>query len=151
MARIFLSTSFSAHVEASGAVSAQFRSELGSLIDAIEQSGYKVDCAVRDDGWMIQDMDPAAAYRRDIEAIRRCDGMVALLQFDPPSVGVQFELGFGQAVGLPLVMACAQSEVLPYINEALAQQPGVRLVRFASIATAAPGIITGLQDLGVPA
>ena len=77
-------------------------------------------CALRDDKYVINNADPAAAFRLDTAAIKRSNALLALLD-DHTSAGVQLEIGYALALGKKIYLAHLPEHQLTYINQALVQ------------------------------
>ena len=75
-------------------------------------------CALRDDGYKLNDNDPAEAFRLDERHIHECDGLLAYLS-EKPSVGVQTEIGYALALGKKVYLARDENIKLAYFNNAI--------------------------------
>ena len=91
--KIFVAASYSSKVNYdTGEVFKEYEEWLESQLTAIEDQGHAVFCALHEDGYKINDTDPASAYSLDVENIQNSDLMLALVS-EKPSAGVQTEIG----------------------------------------------------------
>lgn len=114
--RIFVAMSFSSKVDpATGEVLAAPRAWLENILAQLKGAGYQVFCALRDDHYRINNIDPAAAFRMDVETMQQSDVVLAFVD-GQISAGVQFEIGYGLALGKKVVLAHDPNDKLAYIN-----------------------------------
>jgi nucleoside 2-deoxyribosyltransferase len=117
--KIFVLASYSSKVDyGTGEVFAEYKAWLEDILSSIESYGYEVFCALRADGYKINDTDPAAAYKLDMESLQACDAVFALVS-DIPSAGGQTEIGVGVALGRRVVLAHLPEDELAYFNGAM--------------------------------
>ena len=117
--KIFVAASYSAKVDYStGEVYSEYRSWLEAILDQLESYGHEVVCALRDDDWRINDLDPAQAFKLDEAKISDADGLLALVS-DTVSAGVQMEMGMALAQKKNVVIAHEKVDQLPYFNQAV--------------------------------
>ena len=116
---IFVATSYSSKVDyTSGQVFPEYQRWLEDILITLERAGYEVFCALRDDKYIINDANPATAFRLDTAAIKRSDALLALLD-DHTSAGVQLEIGYALALGKKIYLAHLPEHQLTYINKAV--------------------------------
>ena len=82
----------------------------------LARADYDVFCAPHAEGWKINDHDPIEAFNMDIAELEKADLVVAYVKLNPPSVGVQFELGMTFAKKKPIILIHHESDKLPYMN-----------------------------------
>jgi nucleoside 2-deoxyribosyltransferase len=117
--KIFVATSYSSKVDyATGRVFPEYRDFLEHQLAVIEQQGNTVFIAIRADGYRINNDDQAAAYRLDLEEIRKCDVLIAFLD-EKVSAGVQTEIGIALAFGKRVLLARPAGVEPEYFNQAL--------------------------------
>lgn len=117
--KLFVAASYSAKVDYStGEVYAEYREWLEAILAQLESYGHEVVCALRDDNWRINDLDPAQAFKLDEEKIARADGLFALVS-DTVSAGVQMEMGMALAQKKAVVIAHDKVDQLAYFNQAV--------------------------------
>lgn len=97
-------------------VDPQFRVFLEELAQAVEQSKYAVLLAHQREAWGARLWGPGEAVTRDLQWLRAADVIVALID-DPPSPGVQMELGAALALDKPIIQVYKADVDLPYLNE----------------------------------
>jgi len=117
--RVFVAASYSSQVDyETGLVHNDYRLELEGILGRLESFGHEVFCALRADGYSINDASPAEAFRLDMAEIERAAGFLAIVG-DLPSVGVSTENGIALALGKSLVLAHVKDHKLAYFNDAL--------------------------------
>lgn len=128
--KVFLSTSFSGKVTTTNTVEPAFRSFLEAVLQELRAQGHRVFCAIEDEGWKIGDSDPTKAIMYDLAMMRDSDLIFALVENQPPSAGVQFELGMAFVLGMKIIMAHRIDEPLPYFDTGLVKQPNVSVIMY---------------------
>lgn len=114
----FVATSYSSQVDyGTGLVYQEYKEWLEETLISIEELGHTVFCALREDQYRINNSDPAKAFTLDIEQIKRCDALLAIVN-DRVSAGVQTEIGVAIALGKTVFIAHHQAVELQYINNA---------------------------------
>lgn len=117
--KIFVAASYSAKVDYStGDVYPEYREWLEAILWQLESYGHDVVCALRDDNWRINDLEPAQAFKLDEQKIRDAEGMLALVS-DTVSAGVQMEMGMALAQKKKVVIAHEKVDQLAYFNQAV--------------------------------
>lgn len=117
--KIFVAASYSSKVDYStGDVYPEYRAWLEAILNQLESYGHDVVCALRDDDWRINDLEPAQAFKLDEEKIASADGMLALVS-TTPSAGVQMEIGMAIAQKKQVVLAHEAIDQLAYFNQAV--------------------------------
>lgn len=116
---IFVATSYSSQVNyETGLVFPEYEEWLEQQMTNLEDYGHNVFCALRADGYKINDADPAEAFRLDEAEIKKSDGMLAIVT-NKPSEGVQTEIGIAVNERKHLVIAHLGEHALGYFNQAL--------------------------------
>ncbi len=116
--KIFVAASYSTQVNYdTGEVFTDYKTWLEATLATIESLGHTVFCALREDQYKINNTDPAAAFRLDLQRIKESDALIALLS-DKPSVGVQTEVGAAVALNKQVVLAHSPGHELAYFNAA---------------------------------
>jgi len=117
--KIFVAASYSAKVDYStGDVYPEYKAWLEAILLQLESYGHEVVCALRDDDWRINDIDPAQAFKLDEEKIANAEGLFALVS-DTVSAGVQMEMGMALAQKKVVVIAHDKVDQLAYFNQAV--------------------------------
>lgn len=117
--RIFVAAAYSAHVNyETREVNPEYKEWLEGNLTTLEGLGHTVFCALRTDGYKINDLNPAEAFSLDEAEI---DGSDALLAFvvDSVSAGVQTEIGMALGKKIPVVIAHEADHDLAYFNAAI--------------------------------
>ena len=110
----------------------EFRRALTHVIDQLEASGHRVHSSHRREMWGEDIYEPKRAIELDFAAIAECDVVFAFIG-DPPSPGVQMELGYAVAKSKRIVVAFTQGfESLPHLTKGLSAFPRVSIVRITS-------------------
>lgn len=117
--KIFVAASYSSKVDyTTGNVYPEYRKWLEGILGQLESYGHEVLCALRDDDWRINDLEPAQAFKLDEEKIAASDGLLALVS-DTVSAGVQMEMGIALAQKKIVVIAHEKVDQLAYFNQAV--------------------------------
>lgn len=117
--RIFVAASYSSEVDySSGEVFGDYRTWLEDALTTIEKAGHEAFCALREDNYTINKGDPAAAYRLDMDNIKKSDALLALVD-NYVSGGVQTEIGIAVALGKKVFVAHKPEDALSYFNAAM--------------------------------
>lgn len=116
---IFVAASYSTQVNyETGEVFPEYKEWLEENLSTIEGLGHTVFCALRADQYRINDADPAAAFRLDIEQIEASDALLALVD-TKVSAGVQTEVGYALALGKQVVLGHSPDVELAWFNKAI--------------------------------
>jgi hypothetical protein len=114
---IFVALSYSAHVDyETGLVLPDYKDKTEKLLTEIEAQGHKVFCALREDGYKINDRDKAAAYDLDVAKIDESDLLLAIIG-KQLSGGVQNEIGIAQGRRKLVIIAHDYQTPVTYLNE----------------------------------
>jgi nucleoside 2-deoxyribosyltransferase len=117
--RLFLSAPFTQYVTTSDSSELEsFRVKWSGLIHALEGSGHEVLSAHRRESWGTRLDPPAVALAADLEGLRACDLVIAY-SGDPPSPGVQLELGYAVAIERPILVFTERGHQEPYLLRGL--------------------------------
>jgi nucleoside 2-deoxyribosyltransferase len=115
---IFLAAPLTQTLDSSGKVAPAYREWLEGLINALERAGHKVVSAHKREQWGERIDSPATALKTDLRDLGQSHAVVAHVG-DPPSPGVQFELGFATSLGIPILLLLEKERPRPYLNPAL--------------------------------
>ena len=117
--KLFLSTSFSHKInDSTGEVEQEFRREIEQILATLRTAGHEVFAAAEDEGWRVNDGDPTKAARYDIQHIDEADALVAILHAKI-SAGVQWEIGYANALGKKVYIISDKAADVGYWNRAL--------------------------------
>jgi nucleoside 2-deoxyribosyltransferase len=115
---IFLAAPLTQTLDNSGKVAPDYREWLEGLISALEKAGHKVVSAHKREQWGERLDSPATALKTDLRDLGQSHAVVADVG-NPPSPGVQFELGFATSLGIPILLLLEKERPRPYLNPAL--------------------------------
>lgn len=115
---IFLAAPLTQTLDGSGRVAPDYRDWLEDLIGALERAGHKVVSAHKREQWGERIDSPVTALKTDLRDLRQSHAVVAHVG-DPPSPGVQFELGYATSLGIPIILLLEKERPHPYLNPAL--------------------------------
>jgi len=125
---IFVAASYSSQVNyETGEVLPEYKAWLEDILSVVEELGHTVFCALRADQYRINNIDPAAAFRLDLERIEASDILLALMT-DKPSAGVQTEIGVAVALKRRVILAHAPEHELGYFNRAMQQAGTIEVI-----------------------
>lgn len=145
--KIFLATSYTAKIDKNGIVEVSYQNQIKSLLSCLEQDGSTAYCAPREDNWQINHNDPVDAFKLDTEKIQDCDLMVAFVELNPPSAGVQFELGLSFALKKPVVLIHHVDDKLPYMNIGFVDSERVSEITFQNPSEIVPQLESVLDKI----
>lgn len=127
--KIFVAASYSSQVNyETGEIFPDYKIWLEDTLGVVEALGHTVFCALREDQYKINNADPAAAFRLDIEHIEQSDALIALLS-DKPSAGVQTEIGAAVALKKKVLLAHLPEHELSYFNAAMLKAGAVKKIQ----------------------
>lgn len=116
---IFLAAPFTGKIDpVTQRIEQSYRSWLESIISKLVKSGHIVTNAHMREEWGAKLEPPEKAIRNDFSLVRDCDLVVAYLG-NPPSDGVQMELGFAATFGKPIILICEAECSVPYLVDGL--------------------------------
>lgn len=118
---VFVAAPFTALIDlSSGSVpeTNPVRVKMSGICAALKAGGFHVFSAHEREDWGRNLFPPDRALRVDLEWLDRADALVAEIG-DPPSPGVQFELGYFIARKKPILICSRTSEPLPYLAQGL--------------------------------
>jgi nucleoside 2-deoxyribosyltransferase len=117
--KLFVAASYSSQVNyETGEVFPEYKAWLEDNLTTLEALGHTVFCALRADGYKINDASPAEAFSLDEAEIAAADGMLAFVT-ENISAGVQTEIGMAIATKKHVVLAHAADTPLAYFNQAI--------------------------------
>lgn len=115
---IFVAAPFTQTLTANGLVSGEYRTWLEGLIGALGRAGHRVISAHVREEWGGRIDSPTTALKTDLRDLLSADAVVAHIG-NPPSPGVQFELGVATSFGIPVVLLFDKDRPRPYLTPAL--------------------------------
>ena len=102
-----------------GEVIASHKQKLISIISTLESLGHSVFCALMADGYKININKPAEAFSLDIGEIKKSDCLLAILEPNHVSAGVQTEIGVAIALGKKVLLAHQDDTPIGYFNNSM--------------------------------
>lgn len=119
--KVFLAAPFTDRIDqATGRVSDAYREWLENIATVLRRLGHGVVCAHERENWGSNLDPPEVAIRLDWEAIAGCDLLVAYVG-NPPSPGVQMEIGYASALKKPMILMSNTQSPLPYLARGLGE------------------------------
>jgi nucleoside 2-deoxyribosyltransferase len=115
----------------SNTINTEYRAWLERLMFELETGAHEIFSAHRRESWGANLDPPAAALHADVEGLRGADAIVAHVG-DPPSPGVQFELGAATALGLPMIVLLERGTMTPYLLPGLSSVGRAAIIEFES-------------------
>ena len=117
--RIFLAAPFTSKIDpVTQRIEQCYRLWLESIISELMKSGHIVVNAHVREEWGARLEPPEKAVCNDFSSVRDCDLVVAYLG-NPPSDGVQMELGFAAAFERPIILIHEAESSVPYLVNGL--------------------------------
>jgi nucleoside 2-deoxyribosyltransferase len=149
--RLFLSAPLTQYVTASDSSRLEsFRIQWSRLIDSLESSGHEVLSAHRRESWGAKLDPPSIALAADLEGLRACELVIAY-SGNPPSPGVQLELGYAVAIERPLLVFTEKGQQEPYLLRGLSAVSDAEVIDIDTISEveavlAKKGLIDSLES-----
>jgi nucleoside 2-deoxyribosyltransferase len=107
--------------------------QIGRVLTFLRNKGHRVFSAHERESWGQEIFSPRKALRLDLDGIDDCELFLALIG-NPPSPGVQLELGYAIARQKPIVAVYTQKRgALPHLVRGLRAYPKTRLIRITSV------------------
>lgn len=133
--RLFLSAPLTQfvvdHREGRDTSSSDFKVEWESITDALEESGHEIFSAHRREAWGTKLDPPDAALVADLGGLRWSEAVIAYVG-DPPSPGVQLELGYALALERRLIIFIDVGQEDPYLVRGLPAAGGSEVFEISS-------------------
>ena len=98
-------------------LTATYKKWLDDTLAGLEDHGYRVSNALRDNDFRIED-DPVAAHDYDWSSVHACDVFLGILD-ENASRGVQTGIGRAEVLGKPILLAHTGSMVLDAYNRSM--------------------------------
>lgn len=115
MMKVFLAAPFTGLIDPlTGRVQANFVNELNEIIMHLSSNGCQVISAHEREEWGADLDHPDTALRLDLDGIENCDLLIAVVG-DPPSPGVQLEIGYALALKKPIILILHPDQFIPYL------------------------------------
>lgn len=151
--RVFVAAPFTAKVEAGPdgpQLETAFSNLIASALAAIRTQGIEAFSAHEREKWGAEIYEPVRALREDLGELHRCDLILAIIG-DPPSPGVQMELGYALALGKPIACFFNQPfENLPHLVKGFKKMPGASLIAYQTDAELVSILKDGAQAAFYP-
>jgi Nucleoside 2-deoxyribosyltransferase len=144
--QLFLAAPFTQMLSPAGEFDGTFRSELMELHDYLGHLGYHVFSAHSREDWGNALDTPGGALAIDLAQIDRCDALIAVIG-DPPSPGVQLELGYAIARKKPLVLIVDRSGAAPYLVAGIPALTPATIIHVTTLAESHEIVRTALRPL----
>ncbi len=130
--KVFLAAPFTQLIDkSSGIVGDQFRIGLLSIYNSLSEQGYDVFSAHVHEKWGEALEDPATALVRDLSQLRDSDVLIAFIG-NPPSPGVQMELGSALTMNKPILIFLQEGAPAPYLLEGVPMTTKALCVNYKS-------------------
>ncbi|MFF3062389.1 nucleoside 2-deoxyribosyltransferase [Streptomyces sp. NPDC057909] len=101
---VFIGGPFKAAVDPeTGILSHELQGRYRKLIGFYEENGWEVLSAHREEGWGLEMVPASVCTERDFRWMGSCDLFVAF-PGDPASPGTHVEIGWGSAMGRPMIL-----------------------------------------------
>lgn len=124
---IFLSAPMTQFVSGDLAKMDEFRTQWTQVAHALELGGHRVISAHEREAWGADLDDPESALAADLEGLQKSDLVVAYVG-EPPSPGVQLELGYAIAKHKRIVTFIKRGQTEPYLVHGLHVLPDTQVV-----------------------
>jgi hypothetical protein len=116
-----------------------FRREWTGIADDLEHCGHTIFSAHRREAWGAALDEPLSALKADIAGIVNTDVIIAYVG-QPPSPGVQLEIGYALAAHKDLLVFIERDQSEPYLVRGLGGLPGAKVVEVDDFAAIRPAL-----------
>jgi Nucleoside 2-deoxyribosyltransferase len=124
---VFLSAPLTQFVNGDHGRMEKFRTQWTHVVYALERYGHNVFSAHEREAWGADLDDPESALTADLEGLQKCDLVVAYVG-EPPSPGVQMELGYAIARHKRILTFIKRGQTEPYLVHGLTVLASVEVV-----------------------
>ena len=115
--KLFLAAPFTQYLE-NGLVTLNHQEGIKRVYSELEQNGFEIFSAHQEEE-MGKDLDdPATAIVRDLKELKEADILIAFIG-DPPSPGVQMEIGAAITMDKPIIYLIKEGEKAPYLTDGI--------------------------------
>jgi len=143
--RIFVAAPFTGSIQKeTRRLPDDYRQWLAKIIRELRASGHEVLCAHEREQWGEKLDSPETAIHLDWEAIRKSDVLLAYLG-NPPSPGVQMELGYASALQKTIIVASEKHSDVPYLVRGLTRITNTIFVQFEDPSGLSHGIAQAIK------
>lgn len=130
--KIFLAAPFTDRIDPSTHVVEQsYRRWLELIIQHLESLGHRVIGEHSREDWGAKLEPPKTAIQNDFNAVRDCELLIAYLG-NPPSIGVNMELGFAIAFQKPIIVIQEKQSRIPYLLDGIGRLTRTSQIRFTN-------------------
>ncbi len=117
--KIFFAAPFTKIINSNdGLVDPEFRMWINTIVQKLRTFGHIVFLAHEREEWGAKLDPPEKALKLDWEEIEESDIVLAYIG-NPPSPGVQMEIGYASALQKPIVVFSVNNEEIPYLTKGL--------------------------------
>lgn len=110
-------------------VKKSYRDWLESIIKMLKENGHSIVCAHIREDWGEKLEPPEIAIVNDYNSTENCDLIIAYLG-NPPSPGVQMELGFAISLKKPILVLHENQAKIPYLVNGISQLTKASIIDF---------------------
>lgn len=144
--KIFVAAPFSDKIDPkTGTTTPDFTNKLKLLLDELRSKRHNVICAHEREQWGLNLDTPDEALDLDFKGIENSDCLVALLG-NPPSPGVQMELGAAIILRKPIICLIKKDSIVPYLVMGIHRLTKIKYIEYETIKQATQDLINVLSD-----
>jgi nucleoside 2-deoxyribosyltransferase len=133
--KVFLSAPLTQYVNAKNHKKLDgFRAHWGHIADALERSGHQVFSAHRRESWGAKLDTPESALKADVAGLHESELVIAYIG-NPPSPGVQLELGYAIAGHKQMLVFIDHAQDEPYLVKGLGSLPHSEVIEIEGLAS----------------
>jgi nucleoside 2-deoxyribosyltransferase len=144
--KIFFAAPFTKIINEDGLVEPQFKFWINKIVHECRSFGHKVFLAHEREEWGAKLDPPEKALKLDWDEIEESDVILAYIG-NPPSPGVQMELGYASALRKPIVVFTVHNEEIPYLTKGLSAVTNIKFKEIKKPEDAAAILIKVLNKI----
>lgn len=141
---VFLAAPFTTYVRSQSFGAGGAMNYVCVALNDLRYHGYDVFCAHEREDWGQSLYSPEDALQLDLQGLKESNVVVAFLG-DPPSPGVQMELGAALVWRKPIVILAQESAEIPYLVNGISSIVSTHLIRYKTIDTVVDHIRDGID------
>ena len=128
--KIFLAAPFTQYIDGDK-IPEEIKSSLNNIISSLKSEGYEVFSAHVEEKWGEDLDDPFSALKRDFNELRDSEILVAFIG-QPPSPGVQMEIGVALAMNKRIIYLIKEGDSYPFLLDGLPKLTDAQPLRYTS-------------------
>jgi nucleoside 2-deoxyribosyltransferase len=147
--KIFLAVPFNTKInEVTKKIDQEYKNWLMDLMFTLENAGHTYLSSHVRENWGDALAEPEEALRYDIEFMNQADLIVVVID-NPPSPGVQFEIGYSFAKNKKIIIAKKVNDTMPYLLQGFVNNPLVKLLTSENDSSMKESILDSIRSFNL--